>query len=317
MKVVGDIKEIDSNLTVVFINDDYRKYIDEIVCVENKDFEFKVAGIDAGKLSDREIEHLFRVFPKDTLSDWINRTHGRNLEQMVRATVHAGIRAFMDYLPKDNEELNRAGNKLVDEAKKEMSRLYNQLMKEYVERGMKDIFAEWKDERRIITRPTEDMEDEEFIYLGYKAAVLTPEQTYVWAGPEDDLALHELLAEVLAKVYGYAVYERDGVVKHIAGSREALEKLLSEKDKAVVDVWSGWCSPCRMFEKASEEFFRQRKDIALIKINVDFNDWSKELQEKYGASGIPLIIMKNKNKERVINGFHEEIVGDMERFFSG
>jgi len=317
MKVVGSIEEIDRDMTIVFINEDYRKYIDEIVSVESKDVEFKIASIDVKNLNDKEIEHLFRIFPTDTLSRWVKRTHGRNIDQMIRATVHAGIRALMRYLPKDNEKLNEAGNRLVDEAKKEMARLYSQLMKEYVERGIMDKFREWKEEGRIIARPTEDMEDAEFIYLGYKAIILTPRHPYIWAGSEDDdLALHELLAEVVAKVYGYAVYEKDGVIKHIVGSRDALDKLLSVKDKAVVDIWGGWCSPCRMFEKATEEFFRQRQDIALIKVNVDMNEWASDLLKEHGTEGIPFIILKNDGRKETIRGYYDDVVNDLMRFFA-
>ena len=70
------------------------------------------------------------------------------------------------------------------------------------------------------------------------------------------------------------------------------ETVVLQSDKPVlVDFWAAWCGPCRMVIPIVEEIAEERKDIKVVKINVDEE---QELAAKFQIMSIPtLMVFKN------------------------
>lgn len=81
-------------------------------------------------------------------------------------------------------------------------------------------------------------------------------------------------------------------------TKEEFKKEVLESDKpVVVDFFATWCGPCRMQLPIVEQFGEERKDVKVVKINVDENH---ELASEYGVMSIPNILVF-KNGEMVHN----------------
>ena len=75
-------------------------------------------------------------------------------------------------------------------------------------------------------------------------------------------------------------------------TKENFEAEVLQSDKPVlVDFWAAWCGPCRMVIPIVEEIAEERKDIKVVKINVDEE---QELAAKFQIMTIPtLMVFKN------------------------
>ena len=59
----------------------------------------------------------------------------------------------------------------------------------------------------------------------------------------------------------------------------------------MVDFWAEWCGPCKAIGPALEEIAGEKKNLSIVKLNIDENPLTPQ---KYNVRGIPaLLIFKN------------------------
>jgi len=69
----------------------------------------------------------------------------------------------------------------------------------------------------------------------------------------------------------------------------------------LVDFYADWCGPCRMLAPVLDEVAEEKKDLKIIKVNVDANP---QLAQDYGVLGVPyLILFKNGDPVAQTSGF--------------
>ncbi|MCX6726374.1 MAG: thioredoxin [Candidatus Shapirobacteria bacterium] len=72
----------------------------------------------------------------------------------------------------------------------------------------------------------------------------------------------------------------------------------------LVDFSATWCGPCQMLAPIIEEIGQERKDIKIVKIDVDANP---EIANQYNVTSIPtVIIFENGQIKNTIIGFHQK-----------
>ena len=68
------------------------------------------------------------------------------------------------------------------------------------------------------------------------------------------------------------------------------QEVLESAKPVLLDLWAGWCGPCRRVAPIIEEIAAQRQDIRVGKINVDEQP---ELAAAFRVMSIPtLVVMK-------------------------
>ena len=72
-------------------------------------------------------------------------------------------------------------------------------------------------------------------------------------------------------------------------NNENFDELINE-GKTLVDFYAEWCGPCKMIGPVIEEIANERKDIKVIKVNVDEHG---SIAQKYGVMSIPTLILFN------------------------
>lgn len=94
-------------------------------------------------------------------------------------------------------------------------------------------------------------------------------------------------------------------------------KELTDKDYAsfisqaplpvIVDVWAGWCEPCKYLGPVMEEIADEYGDKVIVaKLNIDE---FPEVADEYGVKNIPtLLVYKDGKMAKMIIGAHEKSV---------
>lgn len=74
-----------------------------------------------------------------------------------------------------------------------------------------------------------------------------------------------------------------------------------KKEKVLVDFYADWCGPCKMLGPVLEEVASERKDVEIVKVNVD-NFFT--LAKNYAVMSIPALkIFSNGNVIKQTEGF--------------
>lgn len=82
------------------------------------------------------------------------------------------------------------------------------------------------------------------------------------------------------------------------------QEVLEFKGLVLADFWASWCGPCLMLSPLIEEIENERKDIKVVKIDVDQN---QNLALQYNISSIPAVLIFNQGKViDTIIGFHQK-----------
>lgn len=109
---------------------------------------------------------------------------------------------------------------------------------------------------------------------------------YAWANKEDP--------ETLAK-------------SHVPGEEIDIEKLLQAGKTTIFDFYSEYCPPCRKISPALAKLDAQRKDIVVVKININRKgvqgiDWNSPVARQYGLRSIPHFVIYDSTGYRTHEG---------------
>jgi len=78
------------------------------------------------------------------------------------------------------------------------------------------------------------------------------------------------------------------------GENGDLDKVLKESNVPVmVDFYADWCPPCKKLTPLLVNNFNTKKNFTLVKVDVDSNP---DLCTRYNVSGIPHVVLINKQK---------------------
>lgn len=66
------------------------------------------------------------------------------------------------------------------------------------------------------------------------------------------------------------------------------KEVLKAAHPVLVDFWAPWCGPCRALTPTLETMAGTRKDVKIVKVNVDENP---EIASRYGIMSIPTMLL--------------------------
>lgn len=82
-------------------------------------------------------------------------------------------------------------------------------------------------------------------------------------------------------------------------------KDIISKDIVLVDFFATWCGPCKMLSPVLEELAKEKKDITIVKVDIDK---SLNLAEEYSVMSVPTILLfKDGNVIGKTQGFQSKI----------
>ena len=82
------------------------------------------------------------------------------------------------------------------------------------------------------------------------------------------------------------------------------QEVLEFKGQVLVDFWASWCGPCQMLSPIIEQVNHERKEIKVVKVDVDQN---QNLALQYNISSIPAVLIFDEGKVvDTIIGFHQK-----------
>ncbi|MGE5636471.1 MAG: thioredoxin, partial [Nocardioidaceae bacterium] len=65
-------------------------------------------------------------------------------------------------------------------------------------------------------------------------------------------------------------------------------EVLESTEPVLVDFWAPWCGPCRIVAPHLEELDAERKDVKVVKLNVDDNP---QTAARYSVMSIPTLLL--------------------------
>jgi len=73
---------------------------------------------------------------------------------------------------------------------------------------------------------------------------------------------------------------------------DSFDSVISSDKPVLVDLWAGWCGPCKMIAPILSEVAEEMSDkVTITKLNIDQNP---NTPPKFGVRGIPtLLLFKN------------------------
>ena len=114
---------------------------------------------------------------------------------------------------------------------------------------------------------------------------------------------------IFAIVIGGYFYSRqsDGISGKNSGQGTVLSdaqlpaEVATSKKPVLVDFWAPWCGPCVALGPTISALKMERKDIEVVKVNVDEKPG---ISQKFNIRGIPCLILFKDGKEvdRIVGG---------------
>ena len=92
-----------------------------------------------------------------------------------------------------------------------------------------------------------------------------------------------------------------------------LEKVQQADRPVLLDVWAGWCGPCRMISPIVDQVAAERPQVAVGKVNVDEQP---ELAQAFGVMSIPTLVVLKQGKpvSRIVGARPKsEILAELDR----
>lgn len=91
----------------------------------------------------------------------------------------------------------------------------------------------------------------------------------------------------------------------IAVTKSNIEsKVLTSEKVILLEFWAKWCSPCRDMYTILDEVAKERPDILIGKVNVDYEP---DLARAYGIVSIPtLVVIKDGKIAKKISGYQSK-----------
>ena len=87
-------------------------------------------------------------------------------------------------------------------------------------------------------------------------------------------------------------------MREINGLTEFNETI--KEGMVLVDYSATWCSPCKMIAPILEEISKERKDVIVVKLDVDSN---QQIAMNYGVQSIPMLMLFfNGEKQDSVTG---------------
>ncbi len=102
---------------------------------------------------------------------------------------------------------------------------------------------------------------------------------------------------------------------HVPGEEIDIEKLLQPGKTTIFDFYSEYCPPCRKISPALAKLDSLRKDIVVVKININRKgvqgiDWSSPVARQYGLRSIPHFVIYDSTGYRTHEGedAHQQVL---------
>ena len=77
-------------------------------------------------------------------------------------------------------------------------------------------------------------------------------------------------------------------VTHADDPRAFETEVLDATVPVVVDFWAAWCGPCRLVAPELEALAADRRDLKVVKVDVEANP---TVAARYGIQGIPTVAL--------------------------